>query len=225
MKNKQIGVALLATLVFALIVAALLVPAELWNDVLTDPTRWRRPEGVVLFVLLYIVWNFALPPAPLQLLAGLHYGLFGGLAVIVVGTSLANIISHGVARWLGRTWVADYAEQSHRLRAIEKAVKQMGWKAVILLRLSNLIPSNLANLFMGVTPLRLTTVLWASLVGSLPGWALMLSLGHGGRLLLDAEQQTPTHWALYIGGAVAALVLLVALSYRAKKILEKQQEE
>ncbi len=225
MNTKRIRVALLGFLVLALFAAAVLVPVEAWNDVLTDPDRWRSPRGVVLFILVYIVWNFALPPAPLQLMAGLHFGLFGGLAVIVVGTSLANIVSHAVARWLGRTWVADRAEESDHLRAMEKAVAQMGWKAVVLLRLSNLLPSNLANLLMGVTPLRLHTILWASLVGSLPGWALMLSLGHGGRLLLDAQEQTPTEWAIYIGGAVAALILLIVLGIRAKNILKKLEEK
>ncbi len=222
LKNKRLRAALLALLALTLVVSAMLVPVEAWTRALMEADYWRSSEGVVLFVGLYLVWNFALPPAPLQLLAGLHYGILPGLVVIVIGTTLANVVSHGVARWLGRTWVMERAEKSDRLRALEIAAERMGWKAVVLLRLSNLVPSNLANLLMGVTPLRLPTILWSSLVGSLPGWALMLGLGHSGHLLLQADEQMPLHWALYLGGAAAAIVLLAVMGRKAQKILEEE---
>ena len=219
--HKRLRAGLLVALAIGLVVSALVVPVEAWTTALMEADYWRSSEGVVLFVALYVVWNFALPPAPLQLLAGLHYGIGPGLLVIITGTSLANLISHGVARWLGRTWVVERVKESDRLYALETALARMGWKAVVLLRLSNLVPSNLANLLMGVTSLRLSTILWASLLGSLPGWALMLGLGHSGRALIRADEQLPVHWTVYMMGAMAAVALLAMLGRKAQKILEE----
>ncbi len=219
--NGRVRILVLAILIVTGIVAAVAAPLEVWSQNLIEADLWRSPTGVVIFILLYVAWNFVFPPAPLQLLAGLHYGLAGGLATIVIGTSLANIISHGVGRVLGREWVAHQVKSSDRLAALETAIDRMGWKAVALLRLSNLIPSNLANLVMGATPLQLSTILWASIVGSLPGWALMLGFGHKGRLIIDSGAESSLSWGFYALAGVAALVLLAAIGRRSYRILEE----
>ena len=219
--------AVLAALIGVLVAAALLAPVEDWAAALAEPGRWQRPRGVALFVALYVVWNFALPPAPLQMLAGLHYGFDGGLVMIVVSTSLANVVSHGLGRWLGRDWIARRARKREGFGAMLRAVEAMGWKGVALLRLSNLIPSNIANLALGTTRLRLPTILAASLLGSLPGWTLMLALGASGQAALSQEADQGAlsrlgswQWAVYGLGAVAALILMIALARRARRVLQ-----
>lgn len=219
--DGRVRVALLVGLIAVGAVAAVAAPLDVWTRGLIEADLWRSPTGVILFILLYVVWNFAFPPAPLQLLAGLHYGLVGGLATIIVGTTLANVIGHGVGRVLGRNWVANQVESSDRLSALEQAIDKMGWKAVALLRLSNLFPSNLANLLMGATPLQLPTILWASIVGSLPGWALMLGFGHGGRMVIDSDVDPSLPWGFYALAGVAAVVLLAIIGKRAHTILEQ----
>lgn len=222
--DGKMRIMLLVALLVAGVVAAVVAPLDVWTRGLVEADLWRSPRGVIIFILLYVVWNFAFPPAPLQLLAGLHYGLGGGLATIIVGTTLANVISHGVGRALGRHWVASQVKNSDRLSALEQAIDKMGWKAVALLRLSNLLPSNLANLLMGATPLQLSTILWASIVGSLPGWALMLGFGHGGRMVIDSDVDPSLPWGFYALAGVAALVLLAAIGKRAHTILEETGE-
>ena len=216
----------LAALLVTLLLAALFAPVDIWAESLASPGRWQQPADIALFVALYVVWNFALPPAPLQMLAGLQYGFGGGLAVIIVSTSLANVISHGMGRWLGRDWVAGRAEAHQRFGAMVRAVEQLGWKGVALLRLSNLIPSNIANLAMGTTALRLPTILAASILGSLPGWALMLALGAaGGQAALGEDAGLgPWRWAIYGLGAVAALALMVVLARHARRVLREAEE-
>ena len=73
-------------LIAILILVAIFAPLEAWVAVLTRPQAWHGPRGIALFITLYVLWNFALPPAPLQALAGAYYGFFGGLAVVVRGT-------------------------------------------------------------------------------------------------------------------------------------------
>jgi uncharacterized membrane protein YdjX (TVP38/TMEM64 family) len=214
----------LVGLLIGLVVIALVAPERAWVEALLRPEIWQGPQGIALFVVVYAVWNCALPPAPLQALAGVYYGVAGGLCVIVVSTSAANAVSHGLAKWLGRQWVAQRVEHSARLTALEEAVERSGWKGVALLRLSNLIPSNIANLLMGVTSLRLTTILWASIVGSLPGWLLMLTLGSGGSFVFAGDEVSPVQWTLYVVSALAAVGLLVGLGWRARSILDSYSQ-
>jgi uncharacterized membrane protein YdjX (TVP38/TMEM64 family) len=216
---------ILVGLLVGLVLVALVAPEGAWVEALLRAETWQGPQGIALFIAVYALWNCALPPAPLQALAGVYYGVAGGLLVIVVSTSAANAVSHGLARWLGRQWVADKVESTPRLAALEEAVDRAGWKGVALLRLSNLIPSNIANLLMGITSLRLTTILWASVVGSLPGWLLMLTLGSGGSFILGGGETTWIQWTVYIVSALAALGLLVGLGWRARKILNSYADE
>lgn len=216
---------LLLVLVVVLIVVACLVPMDAWIDTLGDRTMWRGPSGVVLFVLTYVIWNFALPPAPVQALAGAYYGLGGGLGVILVSTTLANVVSHVIGRWLGRGFVAAKVKQSRRLAAVERAVQTMGWKGIALLRLSNLIPSNIANLLMGATALPLRTILWASILGSLPGWVLMLALGRGGRAVFEGRGMDAVQAVVYIVSAAAALALMVGMGAYARRIFRECDDE
>lgn len=219
--SKKLRAVLLVALTLGMVALAVWAPIDTWTEILTEEHRWRGPKGVVLFVVAYVMWNFVLPPAPLQFLAGMYYGVGGGMAVILIGTTLANVVSHSVARGLGRAWVAARVEESARLHRLEQTIDYMGWRAVALLRLSNLVPSNLANLVMGITTLRLGTILWASILGSLPGWVFMVVVGRGGGALLTAESLTPTQWAGYIASAVLALGCLVILGRRAHQKLEE----
>ena len=220
--GKKWRALVLAGIVAALVIIAFVTPVGSLVDQLAERHIWRGPTGIAMFIGLYILWNCALPPAPLQALAGAYYGITGGLVVIAVSTSLANAISHGLARWLGRDWVAQRVQERPRLAALEKAVEQMGWKGVALLRVSNLIPSNIANLMMGVTALTLPTILWASIVGSLPGWAVMLTLGRSGLALLGGGELNTAEWIAYGLSGVAALGLMVGVGWYARKALQEQ---
>lgn len=223
MNSPRQRLLLLLLLIASLVVLAIVAPLQEWSQALLKAHLWRSPQGVVLFLLLYMVWNFAFPPAPLQILAGMHFGFLPGLILIALGTSLANIISHAMGRWLGRTWVVSRAEESARLKSLEHALKSSGWRAVVLLRLSNLIPSNLANLLMGATPLKLSTILWASLLGSLPGWVVTLLLGQGANELLEGNGYT--RWTFYLVGMALAVICLGIIGRRAMRLLRAKGEE
>lgn len=224
-KTARLRAMIFTALIATLILVAIFAPLDHWVTALTRPQAWRGPQGVALFITLYVLWNFALPPAPLQALAGAYYGFFGGLAVVILGTAVANILSHGVGKWLGRDFVVAKIESYPRLAAIERAVEGMGWKGVALLRLSNLIPSNIANLFLGLTSLGLPTILAASLLGSIPGWMLMLTLGRGGTALAGGPGLNSLEAMAYVISGIAAVGLLIGLGWYSRKILRAQSED
>jgi hypothetical protein len=65
-----------------------------------------------------------------------------------------------------------------KFKAIDAAIQDEGWKVVFLLRLSPLIPFNLLNYFLGLTPVRIfPDYFLATFVGMLPGCAMFVYIG------------------------------------------------
>ena len=54
-------------------------------------------------------------------------------------------------------------------QAVEHAIEHEGWKIVLLLRLTPLVPFNLLNYALACTAVRFWDYTWASSVGVLPG--------------------------------------------------------
>ena len=55
------------------------------------------------------------------------------------------------------------------LRQVDQAIREQGWKIVLLLRLSPLIPFNLLNYALGLTSIPVHQYVAATLVGTMPG--------------------------------------------------------
>ena len=94
-------------------------------------------------VLLLPVW-------PLSIAGGLAFGMMG-IPLVVVSATVGAALAFLVSRYLARQIVRNIAHKRPVLRAIDEAVTDEGWKVVILLRLSPLVPFNLQNYFLGAT--------------------------------------------------------------------------
>nr|MDA3962534.1 VTT domain-containing protein [Planctomycetota bacterium] len=129
----------------AMMWAPLLDWARLIHDLVLSWGAW----GVLGYILLFALWNLFLPPSPLQALAGFIYGVTGGLLITYAGATLALIGAVVAMRALSREGLEAMLQRRPMLRAIDRAVAASGWKAVILLRLCNLVPSTVANLALG----------------------------------------------------------------------------
>lgn len=211
-------IALLVALVLCGCAATFLFDGWGWLEIVLARDVWRGPGGVALYVLLYTIWNFLLPPAPLQFFAAAQYGLLEGLAVIYLAASLSIVPGYIAGRVLGREWVRQHT--GARGVMIERVIERMGWRGVALLRLSNLIPSNIANLLLGATALKLPMIVWASAIGGLPGYLLMAVLGSGSDALTTQGAQTP--WWLYAIAALAIVALLGYATIETRKILRDE---
>ena len=79
------------------------------------------------------------------------------------------------------------------------------------------MPSTVANLALGCTPLRLWTILWASWVGKFPGILLMAVVGAASQRLLEGEIEMGVFTWVMLGvtlGATLAIVLLLSRTAR-----------
>ena len=168
-----------------------------------------------------------LPGSLLTLAAGFAYPASArGLAI----ASPASVAGATCAFLLGRTvlrgWAARKVAASPRARAIDAAVEREGFKLVLLLRLSPLIPFNLLNYALSVTRVRLAAYVLASFIGMLPVTALYVYLGSlapaAAELSTASRSGGGTRTTLYVVGLLATVAVVVIVTRTARRALDVQ---
>ena len=173
------------------------------------------------FVLAYILATVALVPGSiLTLAAGALFGLWKGALLAFIAATLGAAAAFLVARHLARDFVHRKLGGDPRVAAIDRAIGDHGRKIVFLLRLSPAFPFNLLNYLLGLTTVRFTDYLIASL-GMLPGTFLYV---YYGKVVGDVARLagpnpvrgTPAYYAL-LGVGLAATITVVAVVTRAAR--------
>lgn len=213
--------------VVAVLVAARLLPVERWAEWLIASVHGAGAWGAATFTAAYVTAPLLLIPGSLLTLgAGFLYGRsFGTLLV-----SPASVLAAAIAFMLGRTALRRRVERriasDPRLRAIDAAVAENGFRVVFLLRLSPVVPFSLLNYALGANRVGFWTYVAASFLGMLPGTFLYVSLGaaatsaaqlkraHGGALPLAAG----------LVATIAAVVVLTLIGRRALRETLHQRE-
>jgi uncharacterized membrane protein YdjX (TVP38/TMEM64 family) len=197
-------------LLLAIAVSWHLLPAGLRLGGLRDRVVDLGWLGVAAFAAIYVGAVVLLAPGSLlTVAAGFAYGFWGlpiALAAATAGASLAFMI----ARHLARDGVRRIIETRRNLTAIDRAIAAEGWKVVLLLRLSPLVPFNLQNYLFGLTAVRFGSYIAATFVGIAPATSVFVLIGALGGAALDAGDG---EWA-FLGVGLAATVAAVILVTR-----------
>jgi uncharacterized membrane protein YdjX (TVP38/TMEM64 family) len=176
--------------------------------------------GPTTFVLIYIAATLVMAPcAPLSLIAGLAWGIWAFPLVIasaLAGSSLAFQIGRRLARARLRRWTRTHP----RSAAVIEAVSDQGWKIVLLLRLSPVVPFNMQNYLFGITNIRFLPYLAATAVGLLPGSALFISIGAFGHGSEDGSSRT-LNWILFAIGLAATIAAAVLVTRQVMRKLRR----
>ena len=181
-----------------------------------DPILAFGAAYVVAAVLLIPVW-------PLSITGGLVFGGWGFVLVPVsatLGASAAFLISRYFARGKIRDWIA----RRPRYQAVDNAVAEDGWKIVVLLRLSPLVPYNLMNYFCGMSPVRFTSYLLATFFGTIPVTAMYVYLGFVGQAVATGSMGWP-QWALLVVGLAATVGVTVLITRKIRPRLEARRSD
>jgi uncharacterized membrane protein YdjX (TVP38/TMEM64 family) len=207
-----------AALVGAATAAWFLCPFALWMHEFRHWLLAFGPVGIGFFALFFILATVILAPDwPLSVLAGLVYG-FWGVPVVVAAATIAASLAFLAARYLARERVRRLIDTRPRFAAIDRAVAAEGWKVVLLLRLSPLVPFNLQNYLFGVTGIPFGHYVPATMIGIAPATAIYVYLGMLGKAAAEGEGAGgPFKWVLLGIGllATAAVALLVARKAKA----------
>lgn len=219
--RAAIRAALLAGAAIVLILAAVLLPVR---DGMTALLEWVSDRGAWTAALLGLAWVPAaillVPGSVLTLGTGFLLGLGWGIAVVSAGSTLGATAAFLVGRRLGRDWVRKRIGSRDVFRGVDQAIAGEGFKVVLLLRLSPLIPYNALNYALALTGVRLRDYVLGSWIGMLPGTVLYVWLGAGARsiatVVTGTAEQPAALLMLFAAGlvATAAAVWLVARAAR-----------
>jgi uncharacterized membrane protein YdjX (TVP38/TMEM64 family) len=218
--------------VAAAIVAAgiYFLPVADWTISLAERARGTGAAGVVLFFVVYVLSTVALLPGSiLTLAAGFAYGPVWGLAV----ASPASVAGATCAFLLGRTalrdWAARKVSRSRWARSVDAAVGREGFKLVLLLRLSPLIPFNLLNYILSLTRVTTGGYVLGSFIGMLPGTAVYVYLGSlapaAAELSRAAAGRSDARTSLYAAGLAATVAVAVITTRAARRALQSEFKE
>lgn len=167
------------------------------------------------FVFIYLIGTVLFVPTVIfALAAGALFGVPMGF-VVASASSLA-VASGGfwMGRNLSRGWILKKVASNKQIRALDDAVAERGWKFVLLLRLSAILPFTILNYALGLSRVRFKDYFSASLIGLIPGTLLYVYLGSlAGKMVFenDLMQKSPIEWVL-IGSGLAVTLLMAVYS-------------
>lgn len=221
--------ALAAAAMGALAAGVLLLPWSRWTLRLVEWIRAAGVVGVAFYVVAYVVATLLLlPGSVLTAGAGFAYGPVFGTLLVSPASVLAATLSFLLGRSVARGWVSRRIAKDPRFVAIDRAIGESGFKIVLLLRLSPIVPFNLLNYALGLTRVRLRDYVLASFLGMLPGTVLYVYLGSvvtsGSELLAGRSASGPWGQVLYWGGLVATIAATVLVTRIARRALRRALE-
>lgn len=209
-----------------LVILGWLLPVRQGILQLAAHIRGAGATGVVVFFAAYALSAVALVPGSLFTVgAGFAYGPVLGLAVASPASVLAATAAFVLGRTVLRDWVHRKVGQSPRLAAVDRAVGRQGFRLVLLLRLSPLIPFNLLNYALSVTRIGLGQFVVASFIGMLPVTFLYVYLGSlvttAASLGGATRQGGALEKGLYVAGLAATALLVFLVTRTARRALDE----
>ncbi|GBG88497.1 hypothetical protein CBR_g47968 [Chara braunii] len=223
---------LLIVLVVVMVTASVMLPVE---KVLRNFIVWLKndvgPWGPLVLILAYIPSSvLAIPGSILTLGGGYLFGLPLGFAADSIGSTAGAAAAFLVGRTIGRAYVVSKVRAYPRFTAIATAIELSGFKIVFLLRLVPMLPFNVLNYLLSITPLNVSTYTLASWLGMMPSTLVLVYVGttlksiqdiiHGG-----GEPPSKWKWAFVVVGLLFSVAILSLVTAIAKKSLKKVLEE
>lgn len=194
---------------FVAVVGSLAVATTLWGR--PDPDQLQRATTrlgawapVVSTGVFVVITLGPVPKSVLATTAGFIFGLKLGIAIALVGGLLSAGLAFGLGRFLARGLAQRIA--GRLLARTDTAALRHGLAAVIVARLSPIVPFALFNYAAGVTALGARPFFIGTAVGIVPGSVAYVALGTYGR--------TPEVWSTPTALLALGFVLVLILSGR-----------
>lgn len=229
------------TLAFFLVafVVFVILDSTIGNGWITDGVdaflEWIEENpggGIFVFVLVYFAATVLFVPGSILTLGagfvfanayGLGVGVLLGTLAVFVGASAGAIVAFVLGRFLLREWVGGLATKYAIFAALDSALAEKGFRIMVLLRLSPIIPFNALNYIAGVTAIGFWEYVWA-LFAILPGSILYVFLGASAGSLADSASSGDSKVVtivVIVVGVVFGILAVGVTSYYAKQELNK----
>lgn len=182
--------------------------------------RWvalyqQNPSRIITLFILFNAF-MAMLPVPgismISLLGGSIFGFIPGTIYSSSATAIGNLAGFFIARYFLQDYV--YARYGDKLNLFRSSFQVEGTMALFSFRLFPFVPSFVANLIMGVSPLSWWNFFWASWVGRIP---MVLVYTWGGVQIAKVKSLED----ILSPGIVTAFILLAALPWFFKLAMKK----
>ncbi|WP_281976198.1 TVP38/TMEM64 family protein [Halobacillus litoralis] len=163
--------------------------------------------GPLIFMGLYVIGPIiAFPTSVLSLGAAFAYGLWPGMLYIVIGATGAGVTGYLMGRFFGDSVLK--FQQAEWSESIYYRMREQGFLYVFILRLIPLVGFDILSYSAGMTRVKISSFVIATVIGMLPGtFAYSLvgtSLASGDRTLI------------FIALSIFALLLVTTFLFRNK---------
>ena len=185
--------------------------------------------GPVILAGAYIVATVAMAPGTILTLgAGFVFGLVVGTITVSIASTLGATAAFIVGRTFARGWVEKIAAGNPRFRAVDRAVKDNGFKIVLLTRLTPVFPFNVLNYLFSLTSVSLRDYVLASWIGMIPGTIMFVYFGTAFKSLAEVlsgdVQGGMAQQALLGAGLVVTIVVTVYVTRMARRAIRQYVE-
>jgi uncharacterized membrane protein YdjX (TVP38/TMEM64 family) len=171
--------------------------------------RGYGAAGALVLVAIILVHSVVLFPAEIANgTAGLVYGFWVALPIVMVAWTLSGLIAYALGAALGHPIAVKLAGEE-RVAKAERVIERGGVTALLLARLVPFVPFSLVGYIAGAAEIPLWRYTWTTFVGVLPITAAATYLGHA---LDNLSASDPLLWV-----AIAVMVLLAALTVTAAR--------
>lgn len=202
------------------------------GEVLDDFVVWVQGLGgwgAVIFGLVYVLAAILfVPGSVITLAAGFTFGVIWGTVIVSAASTLGAALAFLIGRFLAQDWVAEKVEDYPRFHALYRAIDKEGFKTVMLARLVPIFPFGLLNYGFSVTRVPFWKYVLASWIGMVPGTVMYVYFGSAAgslaRVLAGDVERTPMQNALFVVGGVAAVLVTLVVTRRARRELAKLTE-
>lgn len=230
-RGSMFRLLLILLLLGAVATACLTLPMEkMLKDFLVWIDKNLGHWGPLVLAVAYIPLTvLAVPASILTLGGGYLFGLTVGFIADSIGSTAGATAAFLVGKTIGRSYVVSKLKDYPQFQAVAIAVQRSGFKIVLLLRLVPLLPFNMLNYLLSVTPVSIGEYILASWIGMMPITFAFVYVGTTIKDLSDVthgwNEISTARWILLTIGSVASVVLMVLVTKVARKSLNKALEE
>mmetsp|Transcript_40674 Transcript_40674/g.115124 ORF Transcript_40674/g.115124 Transcript_40674/m.115124 type:complete len:335 (+) Transcript_40674:191-1195(+) len=209
-------------------VAAMVYGKEPLAEMLTWLESHNNTRGMVTFIIVEaIAVALLLPAVPLIIAAGVVFGFTKGTMCVWCAASIGQIGAFLLSRYLLRDFlVALMQKRFSEWEALDKAIQVEGWKLILLLRASPLVPYSVLNVLLGSSSITFRTFAFFSTIGIIPECMITVYFGTLAGNIANvvngrAGPQGPAKLILIIAGGVTMLLAAGYAGYVAKKAIRR----
>jgi len=168
----------------------------------------HRLTAPLVYLAIYIPFAvLALPIWPFQLLAGVGFGLYEGILLSVIGSTVGSTITVFIARWIAGDWFRQRVEsRMEQLKKLDELLGHNGFLFVMTVRLIPFLPFGLFNYALGLSQISYMDIILGTALGTIPPIFLHVAVG--------AHYNPMRSWGSDIVITCLTLVLLTPLILR-----------